>query len=67
MKKLMITAFLLATTNVFANPVSDTVNSITNWTSNEKANTIAYQKKSWTDAKKQLADLFKKFGLNKKD
>ena len=37
MKKLMIITFLLFTTNVFANPINDTVNNVTNWAVNEKA------------------------------
>ena len=65
MKKLMLLVFVLFCTSAVANPVSDTVNSITNWASDEKAKTIEYQKKSWASAKKQLTDLLSKFGLVK--
>ena len=68
MKKLMIITFLLFTTNVFANPINDTVNNVTNWAVNEKAKTIAYQKKSWAEGKAQLTKSWTQiknlFGIN---
>jgi len=59
MKKLMIISFILTiSTSAFANPVEDkinnTVNVITVWAANEKAETIAFQKKNWVDGKAQL-------------
>ena len=59
MKKLMIISFILTiSTSAFANPVKDkinnTVNVITVWATNEKAETIAFQKKNWVDSKAQL-------------
>ena len=59
MKKLMIITFILTlSTSAFANPVEDkinnTVNVITVWATNEKAETIAFQKKNWVDGKAQL-------------
>jgi hypothetical protein len=54
MKKLLVLAFVLICTNAFANPVNDTVNSITNWASDEKAKTIEFQKVKWQEGKDQL-------------
>ena len=59
MKKLMIISFILTiSTSAFANSVEDkinnTVNVITVWVANEKAETIAFQKKNWVDGKAQL-------------
>ena len=51
----MTLVFVLFCTSAIANPVNDTVNSITNWASEEKAKTIAFQKKGWADGKAQLA------------
>ena len=55
----MIISFILTiSTSAFANPVEDkinnTVNVITVWAANEKAKTIAFQKKNWVDSKAQL-------------
>ena len=50
----MTLVFVLFCTSAIANPVNDTVNSITNWASEEKAKTIAFQKKGWADGKAQL-------------
>jgi len=59
MKKLMLLVFVLFCTSAVANPVEDkfnnTINVITTWASDEKAKTIAYQKKGWADGKAQLA------------
>jgi len=69
MKKLIITAALvnafvfLLIAKVSANPVEN----ITNWISNEKAKTIAFQKKSWAKSKEQWTDLISKFGLKGKE
>ena len=58
MKKLMILVFVLFCTSAVANPVEDkvnnTINVITTWASDEKAKTIAFQKKGWADGKAQL-------------
>ena len=55
----MIISFILTmSTSAFANPVEDkinnTVNVITIWAANEKAEIIAFQKKGWVDGKAQL-------------
>ena len=55
----MIISFILTmSTSAFANPVEDkinnTVNVITIWAANEKAEIIAFQKKNWVDSKVQL-------------
>jgi|TARA_B100002003_G_C14004401_1_gene484774 hypothetical protein len=38
---------------------------VANFLESEKSKTIEYQKKSWADAKEQIATLFKKIGLVK--
>ena len=62
-KYIMIIALVLFSTNVTAN---DTV---TTWLQNEKTKTVEYQKKSWTDGKKQLASTWLKIKslVNKND
>ena len=62
-KYIMIIALVLFSTNVMAN---DTV---TTWLQNEKTKTVEYQKKSWADGKKQLANTWLKIKslVNKND
>ena len=62
-KYIMIIALVLFGTNVMAN---DTV---TTWLQNEKTKTVEYQKKSWADGKKQLANTWLKIKslVNKND
>lgn len=49
-KYIMIIALVLFSTNVMAN------NTVTTWAQNEKTKIVEYQKKSWADGKKQLAN-----------
>jgi len=42
-------------TNFNLTKFNNTINVITTWASDEKAKTIAYQKKGWADGKAQLA------------
>ena len=62
-KYIMIIALVLFGTNVMAN---DTV---TTWLQNEKTKIVEYQKKSWADGKKQLANTWLKIKslVNKND
>jgi hypothetical protein len=65
MKKLLVLAFILLTTNAiadekttvsdFTNALVEQKNKLITHFSNEKADTIAFQKKSWEDGKIQLA------------
>ena len=55
MKKLMTLVFVLFCTSAIANPVENTFNKVSIWASEEKAKTIAFQKKGWADGKAQLA------------
>ena len=71
MKKLMTLVFVLFCTSAIANPVENTFNKVSTWASEEKAKTIAFQKKGWADGKAQLAntkqsiiDLFNKVKKN---
>ena len=54
MKKLMTLVFVLFCTSAIANPVENTFNKVSIWASEEKAKTIAFQKKGWADGKAQL-------------
>ena len=62
-KYIMIIALVLFSTNVMAN------DKVTTWLQNEKTKTVEYQKKSWADGKKQLANTWLKIKslVNKND
>ena len=62
-KYIMIIALVLFSTNVMAN------DKVTTWLQNEKTKTIEFQKKSWADGKKQLANTWLKIKslVNKND
>ena len=62
-KYIMIIALVLFSTNVMANDKDTT------WAQNEKTKIVEYQKKSWADGKKQLANTWLKIKslVNKND
>jgi hypothetical protein len=59
----MIIALVLFSKNVMAN------DKVTTWAQNEKTKIVEYQKKSWADGKKQLANTWLKIKslVNKND
>jgi len=68
MKKLMTLVFVLFCTSAIANPVENTFNKVSIWATEEKAKTIAFQKKGWADGKAQLTKSWTQiknlFGIN---
>jgi len=62
-KYIMIIALVLFSKNVMAN------DKVTTWAQNEKTKIVEYQKKSWADGKKQLANTWLKIKslVNKND
>jgi hypothetical protein len=61
----------LAEDNIITSKINDVSNTVKTFVVNEKEKTIAYQKKSWEEARVQLAGLFQTlsnlFNRNKED
>ena len=56
---LMLTgAVALADNNMITSKINDVSNNVKTFVINEKDKTISYQKKSWEEARLQLAELF---------
>ena len=56
---LMLTGTVaLAEDNIITSKINDVSNNVKTFVVNEKEKTIAYQKKSWEEARVQLASLF---------
>ena len=56
---LMLTGTVaLADDNMITNKINDVSNTVKTFVVNEKEKTIAYQKKSWAEARVQLAGIF---------
>ena len=69
---LMLTGTVaLAEDNIITSKINDVSNTVKTFVVNEKDKTIAYQKKSWEEARVQLAGLFQTlsnlFNRNKED
>ena len=69
---LMLTGTVaLAEDNIITSKINDVSNTVKTFVVNEKEKTIAYQKKSWEEARVQLAGLFQTlsnlFNRNKED
>ena len=67
---LMLTGTVaLADDNMITNKINDVSNNVKTFVVNEKDKTIAYQKKSWEEARVQLASLFQSLSnlFNKED
>ena len=69
---LMLTGTVaLAEDNIITSKINDVSNTVKTFVVNEKEKTIAYQKKSWEEARVQLASLFQSlsnlFNRNKED
>jgi len=69
---LMLTGTVaLADNNMITSKINDVSNNVKTFVVNEKEKTIAYQKKSWVEARVQLASLFQTlsnlFNRNKED
>ena len=69
---LMLTGTVaLADNNMITSKINDVSNNVKTFVVNEKEKTIAYQKKSWEEARVQLASLFQTlsnlFNRNKED
>ena len=69
---LMLTGTVaLAEDNIITSKINDVSNNVKTFVVNEKEKTIAYQKKSWEEARVQLASLFQTlsnlFNRNKED
>ena len=69
---LMLTGTVaLAEDNIITSKINDVSNNVKTFVVNEKEKTIAYQKKSWEEARVQLAGLFQTlsnlFNRNKED
>ena len=69
---LMLTGTVaLAEDNIITSKINDVSNTVKTFVVNEKEKTIAYQKKSWEEARVQLASLFQTlsnlFNRNKED
>ena len=69
---LMLTGTVaLADDNMITNKINDVSNTVKTFVVNEKEKTIAYQKKSWGEARVQLASLIQSlsdlFDFDKKD
>ena len=69
---LMLTGTVaLADDNMITSKINDVSNNVKTFVVNEKEKTIAYQKKSWEEARVQLASLFQTlsnlFNRNKED
>ena len=69
---LMLTGTVaLAEDNIITSKINDVSNTVKTFVVNEKEKTIAYQKKSWAEARVQLAGLFQTlsnlFNRNKED
>ena len=68
---LTFTTHALADDKVITNKINDVSNTVKTFVVNEKEKTIAYQKKSWEEARVQLAGLFQTlsnlFNRNKED
>ena len=66
---LIFTTHALADDKVITNKINDVSNNVKTFVVNEKDKTIAYQKKSWEEARVQLASLFQSLSnlFNKED
>ena len=67
---LMLTGTVaLAEDNIITSKINDVSNTVKTFVVNEKDKTIAYQKKSWEEARVQLASLFQSLSnlFNKED
>ena len=67
---LMLTGTVaLAEDNIITSKINDVSNTVKTFVVNEKEKTIAYQKKSWEEARVQLASLFQSLSnlFNKED
>ena len=69
---LMLTGTVaLAEDNIITSKINDVSNNVKTFVINEKDKTISYQKKSWEEARVQLASLFQTlsnlFNRNKED